>query len=143
MESSQPIQLGSLSHDQTRQNYFDAIEYQLRFLVDFVRKEENEQSIFILIGDHQPPRVARKADGFETPIHIISKDVDFINSFAEYGFGEGLRVQDNVEMVKHESIYSMLMRALVANYGEDPTILPPYLPGGLLFNQENKSAAAD
>ncbi len=123
-----------LEHATRRQNYFNAIEYELRFLTDFMIEHEDEDAIFVLIGDHQPPRVSRRSDGWDTPIHIISRDADFVDSFDEYGFVPGLQVQEVVPTMRHEGFYTMFLRQLLSNYGETPSDLPPYFPQGIVLD---------
>jgi hypothetical protein len=117
------------AHEIRRQDYFAAVEYQLDFLADFMLVRKDEDALFLLVGDHQPPRVSRRADGFATPIHVVSRDADLVASFYEYGFVPGLWVNPAEPTIKHEGLYSMLVRILVAN--DNPTaIVPPYLPDG-------------
>ncbi len=120
----------SIEHSEKRQNYMRAIENQLRILTDFILRHGDENSLFVLIGDHQPPQVSRRADGWETPVHIVSRDADLIAAFAEYGFGPGLEVQPVEPTLRHEGIYSLFMRVLLSQYGADQTNLPEYLPNG-------------
>jgi phosphoglycerol transferase MdoB-like AlkP superfamily enzyme len=120
----------SIEHSEKRQNYLSAIENQLRILTDFMLRHGDENSIFVLIGDHQPPQVSRRADGWETPVHIVSRDADLIAAFAEYGFGPGLEVQPVEPALRHEGIYSLFMRVLLSQYGANQTNLPEYLPNG-------------
>jgi phosphoglycerol transferase MdoB-like AlkP superfamily enzyme len=87
-----PIDAEGIPHETRRQNYLDAVEYDLRVLVDFILNEEDPNALFVLIGDHQPPRVSRKEDGWETPIHIISRDGALVERLAEYGFVPGLNL---------------------------------------------------
>ena len=108
-----------------------AVDYQLRTLTDFILHNGDDNSLFVLIGDHQPPRVSRKSDGWATPVHIISKDGTLIKDFADYGFVPGLQVQSYETELHHEGIYSMLMRVLLKRYGSDPSALPAYLPQGV------------
>ena len=74
-------------------------------LLDYI-----DNSIFILIGDHQPPQVSRRADGWATPVHVIAQDAAFVDAFAPYGFTPGLRVP---------------ARVLSFNLGGAPVTLPP------------------
>lgn len=120
-----------IPHEVRRQNYLNSIEYELEFLTDFILQEGDEKSIFVLIGDHQPQRVSRRSDGFDTPIHIISKDAAFVDLFLSYGFARGLTVQDYTPRMHHESFYSMFVRALLAQYGQDIKTLPTFLPDGI------------
>jgi len=123
----------NIAHDLRRRNYADSIHYELETLVDFVLKEGDQDDLFILIGDHQPPRVSRRNDGFATPVHIISQNQAFLDAFQEYGFAPGLEVAKLEPTIKHEGFYSLFMRALLATYGDvDESALPPYLPNGFV-----------
>jgi len=124
-----------LEHATRRRNYFNAIEYELRFLTDFIIQHEDENAIFVLVGDHQPPRVSRRADGWDTPMHIISRDAEFVAGFSEYGFVDGLLVDEIVPTVHHEGFYTMFLRELLANYGVRPEDRSPYFPDGLMLNE--------
>ena len=84
-----------IEHSERRQNYWNAIEYQLEMLTEFILSEPNEQAIFVLVGDHQPPRVSRAEDGWDTPFHIIAKNGNFVASFREFGFESGLAVWES------------------------------------------------
>jgi len=118
-------------HDVRRQDYFAAIDYQLNFLTQFILEHRDEEALFLLVGDHQPPRVSRRADGYDTPIHVVSRDANLVAAFYEYGFAPGLWVNPPEPTMRHEGLYSMLVRILVAN-GNPAAPLPPYLPDGFL-----------
>ncbi len=127
-----PLPIGEpIPHRDNIAHYSEAIRYQWQMLSDFIlTTPADEDAIFILIGDHQPPRVSRKADGFETPIHIIARDADFARGFERYGFDPGLLVNDLEPDMKHEALYSMLVRALVDAYGVSAAPVP-LLPDGI------------
>ena len=102
-------------------------------LTDFVLQDGTEDDLFIFIGDHQPPRVSRRNDGFATPVHIISRDAQLIATFQEYGFVPGLQVTDLAPTIKHEGLYSLFVRSLLQNYGDgNGAALPVYLPDGFV-----------
>ncbi len=84
----------------------------------------------VLIGDHQPPVVSRRSDGWATPVHVIAKDPALIDAFADYGFEPGLKVANVQPALRHEGIYSLFMRLLYQTYGDHSVALPPYLPRG-------------
>jgi hypothetical protein len=127
-----PVDPETIALDVMRANYLNAIDYQLRMLTEWILDVGDENSIFVLIGDHQPPAVSRRADGWATPVHIISKDAAFIEAFAEYGFVPGLEVNDLEPSLRHEGFYSMFMRVLLGRYGASRIAQPAYLPEGIL-----------
>ena len=123
-----------IEHSERRQNYWNAIEYQMEMLTEFILGETNEEAIFVLVGDHQPPRVSRREDGWDTPMHVIAKDDHFVASFEEYGFTKGLAVWEPEPAFRHEGFRSLFVRLLLAEYG-DGASLPPYLPGGVSLEE--------
>ncbi len=130
-----------IEHSERRQNYWNAIEYQMEMLTEFILSEPNEEAIFVLIGDHQPPRVSRREDGWDTPMHVIAKDDHFVASFEEYGFTKGLAVWEPEPTFWHEGFRSLFVRLLLAEYGEGEA-LPPYLPGGVSVEERPGADAA-
>jgi hypothetical protein len=142
-----------IAHTVRRQNYMNAVEYELRMLTDLILSEPDPDTLYILVGDHQPPRVSRKTDGWDTPMHIISQDRAFVEQFAEFGFEPGLlvsgveaEVDKNPDLalqallvreptLHHEAFYSLLVRNLLAQYGLPPANLaenlPIFLPNGM------------
>ena len=119
-----------LSVGESRQNYLQAIGNTLDSLEEFISALEKENSIIVLVGDHQPSTVSRHDDGYGTMVHIISQDADLLASFLEYGFVDGLVLEDLAATVRHEGLYSLFVRNFVAQYGKNPGITPEYLPNG-------------
>lgn len=113
------------------QNYQKAVDYQLRMLSEFIQQHD-APALFILLGDHQPPQVSHRLDGWNTPVHIISQDQALLERFADYGFTPGLQVKSEKTELHHEGFYSLLVRVLNAHYGEDRLALPAYRPRGVV-----------
>jgi len=113
--------------------YGDAIEYQIRFLTDFILNKGRKEDIFILVGDHQPASLSIPISKFETPIHVISKDREFVRLFSEYGFREGMYPGGSETPIAQEAIHWALLRSLIRKYGEEGAKLPDYLPNGIPF----------
>jgi hypothetical protein len=127
-----PIPAENVSHAQLRANYLKAIEYDFDMLTDFILNHADEDAIFYLIGDHQPPSVSRRSDSFDTPVHIISRDLAYIDNLEQYGFVESMDVDDSIpSQMRHEGLYSLIVRSLVQTYGTRPTFAPPFLPDGV------------
>ena len=122
---SPPAAKQALPYYEHAKNYMASIDYTLTTLTDFIVNSADERAIFVLVGDHQPPIVARKRAGQATPVHIISKDADFVAQFSTFGFEDGLELTDMTPKMHHEGLYALLVRTLVARYGQNPTNLPP------------------
>lgn len=131
----------TIEHGTRRSNYFRAVEYQFDTLKQLILDHGDDNSVFVLIGDHQPPMVSRDEDGWATPVHIISRDKAFIESLGAYGLAVGLKVSSTEAALRHEGIYSMLMRALYQRSGVPTTALPTYLPDGAVQTQEPQTAS--
>jgi hypothetical protein len=119
-----------------RRNYLQAIDYQLRFLTDFVLGSGNEDALYVLIGDHQPQQVSRHSDGFDTPIHVLSKDPALMDALQAHGFVQGLTMTDLDPIMRHEGLYSLLTHVLLSRYGQGIQTPPPYLPRGLVLEAQ-------
>jgi hypothetical protein len=120
----------SVSHPELRRRYLASIEYELEMLVEMIISQGEADDIFILIGDHQPARVARYADGWDTPIHIISRDAAFTAAFEPFDFVPGLMVGTIEPKLHHAGFYSLFSRILAQQYGHSGAALPIYRPLG-------------
>ena len=117
-------------------NKFDkytlAINYQLKNLFDFIEKDEDPDTIYVLFGDHQPPGITKTAMGSSTPVHIICKNKELTLPFLREGFNEGLVPENPAHTnIKHEGFFSLFMQGLNMAYGEDSNLDLPYLPNGI------------
>ncbi len=113
-----------------KEDYFDSICYQFENIGRFILDHGQDNDIFYLIGDHQPPVLSEPEKyGFFTPTHVISKNSDFLKEFESFGFQEDIGKCENT--VKHEGIYSIFLRAFMKNYGKNFDQLPDYEPDGL------------
>lgn len=115
------------------EKYGAAIEYQLRYLVDFIQKKSTENDVFILVGDHQPPSLSIALESFETPIHVISQSSAFVESWPEYGLVHGLIPDEKSPPLRQEAIHWALMRSLIKIYGTEYSKLPPFLSHGIPY----------
>ncbi len=119
-------------------DYIKAIEYQIKTIANFIVGQGSEDDLFIIVGDHQPPKITLDTYDRSTPLHVISKNKKFINDFNEYGFSNNLEVRDTSQHIRHEGFYSMFLRNFLHNYSTDTTNLPVYLPNGIeAFERED------
>jgi uncharacterized protein YfaT (DUF1175 family) len=119
--------------EETYNNYLNIIEYELKFITHFITDKAPDNSIFIIVGDHQPPIITQGDDSFETPIHVVSKDSAFVSSYFPYGFKAGMiKNPDEDQNMVHGGVYSLLIRNLAKNYSNMPAdSLPQYMPEGV------------
>jgi hypothetical protein len=114
------------------EKYGEVIEYQLRYLSDFIVKNGTDNDIFILIGDHQPPSMSMAMDNFDTPMHVISRDMAFIKCWDEYGLTQGLFPGEK-NALRQEAIHWALLRSLIKTYAQEDAKFPPFLPNGIPY----------
>jgi len=111
-------------------NYFTAINYQFEYVHNFLVNENPDNTIVVLIGDHQPPLIIPVHADKATPVHVISKNKDFLSAFKEFNFTEGLIPEANIN-AKHESFFSKFLYALNKVYGSDKNIETPIFEEGI------------
>lgn len=101
--------------EKVSENYFEAISYQLECLVDFILKDKEKDSIYVLFGDHQPPFITNAKNSYKTPIHIISKESLFVKSFEDKGFNKGLLCNNSKKGIdfRHSDFLKIFIKALL------------------------------
>jgi phosphatidylglycerophosphate synthase len=73
----------------TQQGYGQSIQYALRALYAFVERYGTENTVLIVLGDHQPSRVVTRA-GHDVPISIIAGDPNVIDRLDGWGWTTGM-----------------------------------------------------
>ncbi len=114
-------------------NYFESVVYEWRALLDFIDAEAQDDTVFIVLGDHQPlleHSAGESAASRLTPLHVISKDRSFVDRFERYGLTPGLFAERFDGSLKHEGLFSLLVFELTAHFGT-PAPGVEYLPGGI------------
>jgi hypothetical protein len=105
--------------------YADSIVYEWRALADFLEAEASDDAIFFVVGDHQPliertmDDVAdlAKVQSLNTPVHVLSRDAEFVERFAARGFAPGLFAAPGTGGLMHEGLFSLFVTELVAHLG--------------------------
>lgn len=110
-------------------NYFTAINYQLDYIHNFLLNNNLDDTVLVLIGDHQPPLITPPDIDKNTPIHIISKNNELIDVFKTFNFSDGLVPKHQTQ--KHESFFSKFLYALNKVYGENKDLEVPIFEDGI------------
>jgi hypothetical protein len=72
-------------------DYVRMVEYTYRALGGFLRQAEQRDTVFILVGDHQPTaNISGEGASWDVPVHIVARDPELLKRFAEQGFRPGL-----------------------------------------------------
>ena len=110
--------------------YFESVTYEWRALADFIERESSPDAIFILVGDHQPllereapedvdPFAAAAAtQSHNTFVHVISRDQELVEQFAQSGFTPGLFVEPGHSSLKHEGLFSLIVTQVSKRHGD-------------------------
>ncbi len=76
---------------ENRAGYAAAIRYTLDALLNFLTTRLDDDTLVIVLGDHQPPlNVAAATRSKAVPIHVLSRDRDLVAPFRAHGFVDGV-----------------------------------------------------
>ena len=112
------VPLPESSHQQLRLAYYGAIEYELRMLTQSILNTYDEDALFVLVGDHQPPRVSRRGDTYNTPLHIITRNTALSRTLAEQGLQEGLAPPEGEAAFRHDQLFSLVVDLVTDGAGD-------------------------
>lgn len=71
--------------------YVRMVEYTYRWLGGFLRQAEPRETLFVLVGDHQPTaNISGEGARWDVPVHIVSRDPTLLKGFVDQGFRPGL-----------------------------------------------------
>jgi hypothetical protein len=97
--SDQPFDAAELEQARAEQvhwlnmvpDYLRMVAYTYRWLGGFLRQPEPRETVFILVGDHQPTaNISGEGSSWDVPVHIVSRDAALLRKFTEQGFHSGL-----------------------------------------------------
>jgi Sulfatase len=78
--------------ERVRDQYALAIDYVLAVLASYAARFVDEQTLLILVGDHQPaPLITSEGPSRDVPIHVIAGDSDLLEPFRGWGMTKGMR----------------------------------------------------
>lgn len=99
-----------------RTNYLASVDYVYRWLAGWFARPEARETVYVLVGDHQPTaNVTGERVPWDVPVHIISRDRELLARFRALGFSEGLWPDRAVLGGLHH-----LTSLLLAGFGPQP-----------------------
>jgi hypothetical protein len=118
-----------------RRSYFRSVEYEFRLLTEWLTSEVGRDSVILIVGDHQP-RLESDHPGaitLNTPVHVLSRDAAFVESFAARGFQAGMYADPKLRApLRHDGLFSLMISELAARYGDaDASSHAHYYPDGI------------
>jgi hypothetical protein len=88
-ESTQAALFGDAKR--ARSAYGHSIEYSLRALFSFVQRYGNNNTVLVVLGDHQPAtQVTGQGATHDVPISVIAHDPKVIDQIAGWGWQDGM-----------------------------------------------------
>jgi Sulfatase len=79
------------SIDQASDAYLDAIVYDLEVLRRYLASELHNDTLVIIVGDHQPPGgVTLSSSGHGVPVHVLSRKSALVAPFLARGYAAGM-----------------------------------------------------
>lgn len=101
-----------------RPSYLASVNYVYRWLTGYFELPEPRETIYVLIGDHQPTaNITGERPPWDVPVHIISRDRALLDRFKTQGFSEGLWPDRTVLGEIHH-----LTSLLLSGFGPGPTL---------------------
>jgi len=97
--------------------YLAAIRYEFRVITDFLRHHSPEETLVVIMGDHQPPLITSEQDTYNTPVHILSGDSTHLEPFKTVGFGPGMDSGNAEPGITHHAMMSIIIAALSGDNG--------------------------
>lgn len=74
-----------------RTHYVESVNYVYRWLSGYFQRPEPRDTVFVLVGDHQPTaNITGEGASWDVPVHIISRDRALLERFTAQGFTPGL-----------------------------------------------------
>jgi hypothetical protein len=72
-------------------HYVGTVNYVYRWLAGHFRRPEPRETVYVLIGDHQPTaNITGEGVPWDVPVHIVSRDPALLERFRALGFTNGL-----------------------------------------------------
>jgi len=76
---------------QASEAYSAAIVHEITIVKEFIRRFLDGPELVIIVGDHQPAvELIGEDQPWSVPVHVVSRDADFIREFSRRGYTPGL-----------------------------------------------------
>ncbi|WP_438819576.1 sulfatase [Micromonospora endophytica] len=97
---------------QARTGYRHSINYTLRTLISYVETYGDEDTVLVVVGDHQPaPVVTGDNASPDVPIHLLAKDPAVLDQIADWNWQEGLTPDANAPVWPMDSFRDRFLTA--------------------------------
>ena len=92
--------------------YGDAIEYSLQALTTFLTTYGDDDTVVVLLGDHQPSTVVSGPDAsHDVPVTVLAGDSDVLDRVSPWGWDDGLRPRDDAPVWRMDEFRDRFLAA--------------------------------
>jgi hypothetical protein len=85
--------------ERVRDHFAQSVEYSVRVSLDFAARFVDDDTLMIILGDHQPATlITGHGASAAVPVHVISRNPELLQPFRERGYIDGL-VPDQTQAV--------------------------------------------
>ncbi len=79
------------SPTRVRAAYGESVEYSLAAVLSFIEHYGTDETVLVVLGDHQPATIVSGADaGHDVPVSVIAKDPAVLDRIDDWGWQDGL-----------------------------------------------------
>jgi hypothetical protein len=104
-----------------RGDFTAMIDYAYRWLGSWLLQPEPRETVYVLIGDHQPAaNITGEGASWDVPVHIVARDAALLRRFEARGFVPGLQPPRQPLGAMHE-LTGLLLQA----FGGEPAVALP------------------
>ncbi|WP_374455510.1 sulfatase-like hydrolase/transferase [Nocardioides sp.] len=98
--------------DRVRAAYAGAVAYSLRSVVAHLEAYADEDTVVVMLGDHQPATIVSGHDpGHDVPVTIIAGDPAVTDRVAAWGWDDGLRPSDEAPVWRMDAFRDRFLAA--------------------------------
>jgi hypothetical protein len=99
-----------LSGGEYPEGYVASIEYTLTSIATFITEIVADESLFLIVGDHQPRvPISEPGSTFSVPFHVVSRDSDLVEAFAAFGLTPGIVPDQPLPHPGMDEFFTMLL----------------------------------
>jgi hypothetical protein len=114
-EDGDPPEVVWRDPERVREQYARALDYVLQVLASYAAKFVDQNTLLILVGDHQPaPLVTGEGAPRDVPIHVISGNPKLLAPFEAWGFTPGMRPDPAASAKPMDSFRDFFLDAFTA-----------------------------
>ncbi|MCR2745694.1 sulfatase-like hydrolase/transferase [Limnobacter parvus] len=110
-QAAAKAQAETVSWDFMKPDYLRTINYTNTWLAGYFRQPEPRETVYVMIGDHQPTgSVSHEATPWDVPVFIVSRDDRLLDQFRAMGFTDGLTPKQRAPMGGLHDLTAVLLK---------------------------------